>query len=117
RLIYALGIRHVGETNAKRFARHYRTWEAFRAAAEAARLPAAIEAAEQGEVPSRRTAKDPGNDAWQEMTGIEGIGEVVAEAVVDFFAEPRNREALDRLEAELAPEPEAAPAAASSPVA
>ncbi|MGE3150093.1 MAG: BRCT domain-containing protein, partial [Pseudorhodoplanes sp.] len=48
-----------------------------------------------------REKKDKGNDAWQEMTAIGGIGEIVAEAVVDFFQEKHNREALGRLMKEL----------------
>ena len=44
---------------------------------------------------------DKGNDAWQELNATEGIGEVVAEAVVEFFKEPRNLEALDALLKEI----------------
>ncbi len=84
RLIYALGIRHIGETNARLLARHYGTIEALRDAALAAKPPSG----EKG---------DKGNDAWQELNAIEGIGAVVAEAVVEFFKETHNREALDRL--------------------
>ena len=78
RLIYALGIRHVGETNARLLARHYGTLDAFLAGVKAA-------------------GKGEESEAYQELTNIEGIGDVVAEAIVEFFKEPRNREALDRL--------------------
>jgi len=81
RLIYALGIRHVGETNAKLLARHYGSMAALRDNIE--------------------SAAEPESDAWQELTAIEGIGKVVAQAVVEFFKEPRNREALDRLLAQI----------------
>ncbi|HSI41445.1 MAG TPA: NAD-dependent DNA ligase LigA [Xanthobacteraceae bacterium] len=91
RFLYALGIRHVGETNAKRLMRHYGTMEALREAALAARMPGE-------EFPK-------GNDAWLEMVGIEGIGAVVAEAVVDFFDEPNNRDAVAALLEEVTPEP------------
>ena len=37
RFLYALGVRHVGETNARRLARHFGDWDAFRAAARRAR--------------------------------------------------------------------------------
>jgi DNA ligase (NAD+) len=87
RLIYALGIRHIGETNAKLLARHYGTIEALQEAAVAAKLPA--------------DKKDKGNDAWQDMNAIEGIGDVVAEAVVEFFQEPHNRKALGHLLAHI----------------
>ncbi|MGD9766493.1 MAG: NAD-dependent DNA ligase LigA [Pseudolabrys sp.] len=91
RLIYALGIRHIGDINAKILARHYGTIEAFEEAATAA------------DVPTDR--KDKGNDAWQELNSIEGIGDVVAEAVVEFFNEKKNRAALKRLLAEIEVEP------------
>jgi DNA ligase (NAD+) len=92
RVIYGLGIRHIGETNARLLARHYGTMEALRDAAKAAVLPSG----EKG---------DKGNDAWQELNATEGIGSVVAEAVVEFFKEPRNVQALDALlkEIEIAP--------------
>ncbi len=76
RFIYALGIRHVGETNARRLARHFGTFAALRAAA--------------------RVAKE-GSEARAEIDNIEGLGEVVAEAVADFFAEKRNEDQLDAL--------------------
>ncbi|BCP54416.1 DNA ligase [Kaistia sp. 32K] len=102
RFIYALGIRHVGETNAKRFARHFGTVEAFRDTGLAARPP------------GPELLK--GNDAWVELVGIEGIGAVVAEAVVDFFDEPHNRDAFARLLEEVTPQPLEA-AKTDSPVA
>jgi len=104
RFVFALGIRHVGETNAKRLMRHYGTVEALEQAALAARLPGA-----DPEHPK-------GNEAWAEMTGIEGIGEVVAEAVVEFFHEPHNVEVVDALLTEVTPSP-MEQAATESPVA
>ena len=79
RFLYALGIRHVGETNARRLARHFGEFAALRAAA---RAPDAAETFD-----------------------IEGIGPVVAEAVADFFAEPRNESAIDALLEEVRIEP------------
>lgn len=83
RFIFALGIRHVGEGNAKLLARHYGTIEKFRAAM----LTAA------------KGAKDDENltEAYEELNNIGGIGEIVADAVVEFFAEPRNVKVLDEL--------------------
>ena len=86
RFLFALGVRHVGETNARRLARHYGDWETFRVAARAP-------------------------DAAQELAAVEGIGPVVAEAVADFFAEPRNEDALDALLKEVTVEPMEAVAA------
>jgi DNA ligase (NAD+) len=96
RFIYALGIRHVGETNAKLLARHFGTFAHLRETAEAAA---------KGDAEARG-----------EIDAIEGVGEVVADAVVQFFAEPHNEEMLDVLLEEATPE-EAEAVAASSPVA
>ncbi len=86
RLIYALGIRHIGETNAKILARHYGSIAAFREGVEAA-------------------GAGPDSEAFQELTSTEGIGDVVADAIVEFFKEPHNREALDRLLEEISVAP------------
>lgn len=97
RFIYALGIRHVGETNAKLLARSYGTYEAFgQAMIDAAPLS---------------------GDAWNDLNNIEGIGEVVARAIVEFFKEPRNVEVISRLLAEVTPQAAEQPASSDSPVA
>jgi DNA ligase (NAD+) len=97
RFIYALGIRHIGETNAKLLARAYGTYEAFEAAMkEAAALS---------------------GDAWNELNNIEGIGEVVARALVEFFKEPRNIGVISSLLKEVRPQEMAAPTTSGSPVA
>ena len=44
-------------------------------------------------------------NAIEELAGVEGIGPVVAEAIVDFFAEQHNREALEKLVAQVRIEP------------
>jgi DNA ligase (NAD+) len=104
RFLFALGIRHIGETNAKRLARHFLSFEALRKVAEAAKMP-------EGK-------GDPGNAEWQEIVGVNGIGATVAEALVEFFAEPHNREAVDALlAAGVTPVDEEPVAAVSSPVA
>jgi len=86
RFIYALGIRHVGETTAKVLARAYGTIEAFRAALVAA-------------------GKGTDTEAFRELDSIEGIGETVAKAIADFFAEPHNVAVVDDLLEEVAPRP------------
>jgi DNA ligase (NAD+) len=96
RFIFALGIRHVGETNAKRLARHFGSFDALRAVA--------------------RAATDPASEARAELNAIEGVGDVVAEAVADFFAEKHNEDQLDALLKEVTPEPMEA-VQTSSPVA
>jgi DNA ligase (NAD+) len=85
RLIYSLGVRHVGETTGRILAKSYSTFEAFRAAM--------VEAG------------DRQSDAFADLNNIDGIGEVVASAIVEFFAEHHNAEALDSLLAEIAPLP------------
>ncbi|HVV94854.1 MAG TPA: NAD-dependent DNA ligase LigA [Hyphomicrobiales bacterium] len=83
RFVYALGIRHVGETNAKLLARHFGSIKALREAA---------------------IAVGEGREAAADAFAINGIGPVVAEAVVDFFAEAHNRAVLDDLLRHVTPE-------------
>ncbi|MBD8650712.1 NAD-dependent DNA ligase LigA [Rhizobium sp. CFBP 13726] len=97
RFIYALGIRHVGETTAKLLARHYGTYEAF---AEAMKEAASLS-----------------GDAWADLNNIEGIGEIVARAIVEFFKEPRNLDVVTRLLTEVTPQAAEQIAASNSPVA
>jgi DNA ligase (NAD+) len=82
RFIYALGVRHVGETTAKVLARAYGSWEAF---AEACARIAGGDA-----------------EAAAEMDAIDQIGEAVVTALGRFFAEPHNAEMVARLKAEIA---------------
>ena len=103
RFLHGLGIRHVGETNSKRLARHFVSFAALREVAEEAVPP-------EGK-------GDPGNAAWQELRAVGGIGDVVAGAVVDFFAEQHNREAVAALLKEVTPRDEERVEADSSPVA
>jgi DNA ligase (NAD+) len=97
RFIFALGIRHVGETTARLLARFYGTIESFR--------DNMLEAGR---------GKD--TEAFKELNAIEGIGEVVAEAIADFFAEPHNQRVVDDLLKEVSPQP-LAPQDKLSPVA
>ncbi|WP_037087397.1 NAD-dependent DNA ligase LigA [Neorhizobium vignae] len=97
RFIYALGIRHVGETTAKLLARAYGTYEAFAKAMD--------------------DAAELSGDAWDDLNNIEGIGEVMARAIVEFFKEPRNVEVITRLREEVTPQAAEQPVASNSPVA
>nr|WP_314084958.1 NAD-dependent DNA ligase LigA [uncultured Shinella sp.] len=96
RFIYALGIRHIGETNAKLLARAYGTYAAFEEAMKA--------------------SVSLSGEAWTELNSIDGIGEVVARAMVEFYKEPRNVDVIDRLLQEVTPEAAEAVVATSSPV-
>jgi DNA ligase (NAD+) len=92
RFINALGIRHVGETNARLLARNYDSIDAF------------IEAME-------------GRDVVTELQEIDGVGEVLAQAVKDFFDEPHNRKLVDHLLKEVTVKPLPKPKTSGSPVA
>ena len=83
RLINALGIRHVGEKNARLYAQNYATFEGFQDAAIA--------------------AADEDSDAYKDMLSIDGVGELVAAGVVDFFREKHNREAVRDLLQQVSP--------------
>ncbi len=85
RFIFALGIRHIGEGTAKLLARQYEDFEVLRAAV--------------------KVAADETSDAWTDLVNIDGIGETVAHALVDFFTEPHNDEALDALLQQVTPTP------------
>lgn len=87
RFIFALGIRRVGEANARLLARHYTSYVNWRAQMEAAGMI--------------------GSDARLELGSISGIGPSIAEELAGFFAEPHNRALLDRLVAPLTIEDEA----------
>jgi DNA ligase (NAD+) len=102
RFLYALGIRHVGEVTARDLARRYASWSALEAMVERA-----LEA-------RRGVSKAPGEDERKFLqrrdkavvAAIEtpNIGPEVANAMLDFFEEPHNREVLaDLFAAGLAP--------------
>ncbi|WDR07559.1 NAD-dependent DNA ligase LigA [Devosia rhodophyticola] len=97
RFIFALGIRHVGETTAALMARTFGTMEAFREAAV-------------------RAAHVDG-DAHEVFPSINGVGEVVRQSVISFFANDRNIQALDDLLKEVHPKPYVVTISADSEVA
>ncbi len=84
RLIFGLGIRHVGETSARMLARSYDDWDTFIAAMD----DAAGEASEA-------------NPALENLMNIDGVGETMATALVGFFADPAARAIVDDLIAQL----------------
>ena len=87
RFLFGLGIRHIGAVTARDLVKAFGTVEAIADVAT-------------------RAAADP--EALAELTGVEGVGPVVAEALVDFFAEEHNREAWADLLGEVHPVPYAA---------
>jgi len=81
RFIYALGIRHVGETTAVALARGYGTWDAFHEAC-------------------LKLAKDD-EETKQDMDALDQIGDTVIESLHDYFGEAHNRRRIERLAAQV----------------
>jgi DNA ligase (NAD+) len=96
RFIYALGIRHVGETTAVALARGYGSWEAFHDAC-------------------LRLAKGDA-EATEEMDALDQIGDTVIESLGTYFSETHNRRRIERLAAQVRIRDAAKPRA-DSPVA
>ena len=83
RVIFALGIRQIGQATAKLLARHYGTIEALLSAAS--------------------DAMDQDSKAWQDLTGIDQIGDSVAIDLVTFLNDDNNRQAIHDLLDEITP--------------
>jgi DNA ligase (NAD+) len=81
RFIYALGIRHVGETTAAALARGYGTWEAF--------YEACLKLARGDE------------ETKQEMDALDQIGDTVIESLRNYFSEQHNLKRIERLAAQV----------------
>jgi DNA ligase (NAD+) len=97
RFIFALGIRRIGENNAKLLARHYGNYANWR--------------------DSMIGATEIGSDARLELGSISGIGPAIATDLAGFFAEPHNRDTLAELETFLTVTDAPAAGAATSPLA
>ncbi|UXU74623.1 MULTISPECIES: NAD-dependent DNA ligase LigA [unclassified Paracoccus (in: a-proteobacteria)] len=124
RLLFALGIRHLGEVAAGAVARHYHTWPELVRALDIAR-PAALAhreaetammaereaAAAQQRRPrlaevrtsvlARAQVPPEASAAWSDLIAADGIGPVLALSLSDAFANPGERGAIDRLIAHL----------------
>lgn len=98
RLIFGLGIRHVGESSATLLANRFGSWQAFTETLDA--------------VPD-----DHQGPAWDDLLSIDGVGPVMAAALVDTFHNPDTRAAIDRLVSFLTIQEAVAPSASGSPVA
>ncbi len=97
RLIFALGIRRIGESNAKLLARHYGNYTHWR---------------EQ-----MLAASEIGSEERIGLGSIIGIGPAIAEELAEFFGEPRNVATLDELAAKLTVEDAAQVQASDSEIA
>ncbi|WP_016747744.1 NAD-dependent DNA ligase LigA [Rhizorhabdus wittichii] len=101
RFLFALGIRHVGEVTARDLARRYRSWDGLKAIIDRAieARDAAVQAiGETDEKFTARTAKE-----LAAIVETPGVGPEVALALVDFFAEPHNADAVADLLSQLRP--------------
>jgi DNA ligase (NAD+) len=86
RLLFGLGIRHIGETTARVLARTYHDLDTFLVAMQS------------------MTGAD--TEAYQDLIAIDGIGETVADALMGFFQEEHNVDAINALkDAGLDPSP------------
>jgi len=77
KFIYALGIRQIGESTAKRLATTYETISKF--------------------ITEMDAAQDKTSDQYATLLNIEDIGASVANDLLDFFAEPHNKEVVSDL--------------------
>lgn len=93
RLLFGLGIRHVGAVTARDLLKRFTTLPDLRALAEQAHV-------KQGE-----TEVKAASDAYAELISIDGVGPVVVEALGDFFHEEHNRAVWDDLLSEVSPPP------------
>lgn len=136
RMIFALGIRHVGEVAGKDLALHFGSWDALAQALDVAR-PAALahraadlaedrervaaaSAARRAKIKETREAAlalcevpIEARDAWEDLIGIDGIGATVGLSLSDALANEQERVVIDDLVAQLNIAAPAAPAQAS----
>ena len=97
RLLFALGIRHLGEAGGNLLAAHYGNW---------ASLVSALDQAAAGE-----------GAEWDNLRAIDGVGEVMARSLINAFAPGPERQAIDRLAAHLTVQDAPKPQTDGSPVA
>lgn len=97
RLIFALGIRHVGENSANLLANHFSTWQAFEALLSKAEIGKGAQ--------------------WDDLLSIDGVGAVMAAALVTAFHQDATRASIDRVVALLNVVPVSRNDTSDSPVA
>ena len=97
RVIFGLGIRHVGEQASNLLATHYGSWDAF---------ITAMEEAQGMESP-----------AWDDLLAVDGVGQVMAASLIAAFGQEAERAAIDRLAAKLNIQDAEKPQIEGSPVA
>ncbi|MGY3436556.1 MULTISPECIES: NAD-dependent DNA ligase LigA [unclassified Marinovum] len=97
RVIFGLGIRHVGEQASNILATHYGSWSAFDAAMS--------------------EAQPMDGPAWEELLGVDGVGQIMAASLVAAFGQEAERAAITRLIDQLNVQDAAKPKVDGSPVA
>ncbi len=97
KILFGLGIRHVGDASAGLIAGHFGTWQA---------LETALATAEIGTGP-----------AWDDLLGIDGVGAVMATSLIAAFQNSAERASIDRLIAQLRVQDAVVATAGNSPVA
>jgi len=112
RLLFGLGIRHVGAVTARDLMKRFQTLpilEAWAMLANSTRLPFASSEVEKRMRDRVSTALDTNGDVVQQaiamLSSIEGVGPVVVEALGDFFHEAHNARIWDDLLSEVSPPP------------
>ncbi|AOZ54591.1 DNA ligase, NAD-dependent [Ketogulonicigenium vulgare] len=119
KLLFALGIRHLGETGAALIAAHYGSW---------ANLHTKLSTPFDPHILDDLTTSKANNDrvwapfpeayaVWQDLTSVDGVGGTLAGSLMSAFNNPIERAIFDRLAAELSIEDAAPPAVGDSPVA
>ena len=81
KMLYALGIRHVGETSAMLLSKHYKSFDNLKK--------------------SMNEAKNLEGSSWSDLMSIDGVGEVLAKALIQIFNNPAQRQIIDNLVEEL----------------
>ena len=81
RVLFSLGIRHVGRTNSRLISQHFMSWEKFWEA-----------------VPK---LQDPESEAYQAVLGIDGLGQAALGSLAGFFESDSNQEIVERLVSHL----------------
>lgn len=87
KFIYAIGIRHVGETTAKVIAQHFSSYQNFKD-----KMISMVNISEEELLLSHD---------YQDIVAIDGIGEKMAKAILDYFRDDRNLQMIESLETEL----------------
>jgi DNA ligase (NAD+) len=81
KMLYALGIRHVGENSASLLSKHYKSFDNLRK--------------------SMDEAKNMEDKKWSELLSIDGVGEILAKTIVQVFCNPSQRKIINNLVDEL----------------